>query len=384
MGPKGAVEILFRKEITESDDPQAATDAQDRRVRGEVRASVHRGRPRLPRRHHRSARHAAAPDRRARDAAHEARPESAEEARQHSAVTLASRSMFYRRSSSPIAARSRCASSAPAASWASHRSRSTATPTRARRTSARPTKRCTSDRAPSAESYLNGDRIIEAAQATSAPRRFIPGYGFLSEREWFARAVRDAGLVFIGPPAEAIAAMGSKTAARTARDRRERARRARERRKRCATPTKRARSPSSSAIRCCSRPRPAAAGRACASCASASELARALDAARREAKNAFGDDAVYVEKYIVGPRHVEIQVLGDQHGNDALARRARVLGAAPASEDDRGGAERRGHARASTRDGRDGRARRERRRLRERRHLRVPARPRRASSTSSR
>src|SRR6476660_3119479 len=67
--------------------------------------------------------------------------------------------------------------------------------------------------APSSESYLKGDVIIAAAKQTGA-EAIHPGYGFLSEREWFARAVRDAGLVFIGPPAEAIAAMGSKTAAR--------------------------------------------------------------------------------------------------------------------------------------------------------------------------
>src|SRR3954467_13737340 len=66
---------------------------------------------------------------------------------------------------------------------------------------------------PSAESYLKGDRIIEVAKQVGA-EAIHPGYGFLSEREWFARAVRDAGLTFIGPPAEAIAAMGSKTAAR--------------------------------------------------------------------------------------------------------------------------------------------------------------------------
>src|SRR5437763_5116279 len=67
--------------------------------------------------------------------------------------------------------------------------------------------------APSSESYLKGDRIIEAARRVGA-QAIHPGYGFLSEREWFARAVREAGLTFIGPPAEAIAAMGSKTSAR--------------------------------------------------------------------------------------------------------------------------------------------------------------------------
>ena len=60
---------------------------------------------------------------------------------------------------------------------------------------------------PSSESYLKGDAIIAAALRTGA-EAIHPGYGFLSEREWFARAVRDAGLVFIGPPAEAIAPMG--------------------------------------------------------------------------------------------------------------------------------------------------------------------------------
>src|SRR6266513_1297657 len=67
---------------------------------------------------------------------------------------------------------------------------------------------------PSSESYLRGERIIEAARQTKA-QAIHPGYGFLAEREWFARAVRDAGLAWVGPPAEAIAAMGNKTAARS-------------------------------------------------------------------------------------------------------------------------------------------------------------------------
>ncbi len=166
--------------------------------------------------------------------------------------------------------------------------------------------------APSSESYLRGDAIIEAARRTGA-EAIHPGYGFLSEREWFARAVRDAGLVWVGPPAEAIAAMGSKTAARTLaisagtpvvpgttsalRDAEEAAEVA----ERFGYPVllKAAAGGGGKGMRVVHERR---------------ELASSLAAAQREAKNAFGDDAVYVEKYIVGPRHVEIQVLGDTHG----------------------------------------------------------------------
>ena len=165
---------------------------------------------------------------------------------------------------------------------------------------------------PSAESYLVGERVIAAAARTGAGA-IHPGYGFLSEREWFARAVRDAGLIFVGPPAEAIAAMGSKTAARKLAIS-------------VGTPvvpgTTEPVSDAADARRIADqfgypillKAAAGGGGKGMRVVRSPSELAGALDAARREAKNAFGDDAVYVEKYIEQPRHVEIQVLGDAHG----------------------------------------------------------------------
>ncbi len=166
--------------------------------------------------------------------------------------------------------------------------------------------------APSAESYLRGERIIEAALQTHA-EAIHPGYGFLSEREWFARAVRDAALAFVGPPAEAIAAMGSKTSARqlaiaagvpvvpgtkdAVRD--------------AAEATDIAASLGYPVLVKASA---GGGGKGMRVVAKQGDLAASLEAARREARNAFGDDAVYIEKYIAGPRHVEIQILADQHG----------------------------------------------------------------------
>jgi acetyl-CoA carboxylase biotin carboxylase subunit len=166
---------------------------------------------------------------------------------------------------------------------------------------------------PSSESYLKGDLIIAAAKQTGA-EAVHPGYGFLSEREWFARAVRDAGLVFIGPPAEAIAAMGSKTAARTLAiaagvpvvPGTTEALKSVDEAKKIAK---------SFGYPVLLKAAAGGGGKGMRVVREESELADALGSAQREAKNAFGDDAVYVEKYIVGPRHVEIQVLGDQHGN---------------------------------------------------------------------
>ena len=166
---------------------------------------------------------------------------------------------------------------------------------------------------PSAESYLVGARVIDAARQVGADA-IHPGYGFLSEREWFARAVRDSGLIFVGPPAEAIAAMGSKTAARTLA-------------LSVGTPVVPG---TTSALRDAAEAEAVAetfgypvllkaaaggGGKGMRVVRGATEIGDALAAARREAKNAFGDDAVYVEKYIEEPRHVEIQILGDAHGN---------------------------------------------------------------------
>jgi acetyl-CoA carboxylase biotin carboxylase subunit len=166
--------------------------------------------------------------------------------------------------------------------------------------------------APSRESYLLGTAIIEAAQRVGA-EAIHPGYGFLSERESFARAVADAGLAFVGPSADAIAAMGSKTAARQLASA-------------AGTPIVPG---TTTALRDAAEAEDVAnrfgypvllkaaaggGGKGMRVVHRREELAAALGAAQREALSSFGDDAVYVEKYIVGPRHVEIQVLGDHHG----------------------------------------------------------------------
>ncbi len=167
--------------------------------------------------------------------------------------------------------------------------------------------------APSSQSYLDGGKIIEAAKRMGADS-IHPGYGFLSEREWFARAVRDAGLIWIGPPAEAIAAMGSKTAARTL---------AVQNGVPVVPGTTEALLDADAARAVATeygypvllKAAAGGGGKGMRVVREESELESSLDAARREAKNAFGDDAVYVEKYIEGPRHVEIQILADMHGN---------------------------------------------------------------------
>ena len=166
---------------------------------------------------------------------------------------------------------------------------------------------------PSRDSYLVGANIIEVAKRVGADA-IHPGYGFLSERGWFARAVRDAGLIWVGPPAEAIEAMGSKTAARqlaiaagvpvvpgTTEGLRDAAE-AKEVAAKYGYPI-------------LLKAAAGGGGKGMRIVRSDAEMSDALDSARRESKNAFGDDAVYVEKYIEGPRHIEIQILADAHGN---------------------------------------------------------------------
>lgn len=163
-----------------------------------------------------------------------------------------------------------------------------------------------------AESYLKMDRIIAAAKESGADA-IHPGYGFLSERAEFAQAVVDAGLIWIGPPAAAIAAMGDKTSAR-------------KRMRDVGVPVVpgtvepiRNMADAVKNVKAIGYPillKAAAGGggRGMRIVRAESELEGAFQAAQGEAINAFGDGRVYLERFLEGPRHVEIQVLADQHG----------------------------------------------------------------------
>jgi propionyl-CoA carboxylase alpha chain len=164
-----------------------------------------------------------------------------------------------------------------------------------------------------AESYLLIDKIIDACKKTGA-QAVHPGYGFLSEREAFPRALSDAGLVFIGPNAGAIAAMGDKIESKKA------AAKAGvstvpghlgviEDDKRAVTIADEIGYP------VMIKASAGGGGKGMRIAHSASEVAEGFKLARAEAKSSFGDDRVFVEKFIVDPRHIEIQVLGDKHGN---------------------------------------------------------------------
>ncbi len=162
------------------------------------------------------------------------------------------------------------------------------------------------------DSYLRWQRIIEAAQATGA-QAIHPGYGFLSENEDFAHACAAAGLVFIGPPASAIAAMGSKSAAKTLMEK-------------AGVPLVpgyhgRDNDPALLASEAARIGYPVlikasagGGGKGMRRVDRAEDFAAALAGCQREAKASFGDDHVLVERYVTRPRHIEIQVFGDSQG----------------------------------------------------------------------
>jgi acetyl-CoA carboxylase, biotin carboxylase subunit len=167
--------------------------------------------------------------------------------------------------------------------------------------------------APSAKSYLRADALLDVARRAGCDA-VHPGYGFLAERAFFAQAVEDAGLTFVGPPASAIAAMGDKTEAR-----------------------RRMIAAGVPVVPGVAEPLADAAAAAAAAAEfgypvllkaaaggggkgmrvvhAEDELERAFAAAASEALSAFGDGSIYLEKYLDRPRHIEIQVLADSHGN---------------------------------------------------------------------
>jgi acetyl-CoA carboxylase biotin carboxylase subunit len=167
--------------------------------------------------------------------------------------------------------------------------------------------------APSSESYLRIERIVEAALRSGA-EAIHPGYGFLAENAAFARAVTEAGLTFIGPPAEAMELMGSKTSARRAAIE-------------AGAPVvpgtveplqslEEARAQAASiGYPVMLKAAAGGGGKGMRMVASEVELASAFETARSEADSAFGDSSVYLEKVVERPRHIEIQVFADAQGN---------------------------------------------------------------------
>ena len=167
--------------------------------------------------------------------------------------------------------------------------------------------------APPRQSYLRWQRILEAAQSTGA-QALHPGYGFLSENAEFAQACADAGLVFIGPPASAIRAMGSKSAAKTlmekagvplvpgyhGRDN---------------DPALLAREAERIGYPVLIKASAGGGGKGMRRVDHAADFAAALASCQREAQASFGDDHVLVERYVMRPRHIEIQVFADSLGH---------------------------------------------------------------------
>jgi len=163
------------------------------------------------------------------------------------------------------------------------------------------------------DSYLRWDRIITAAKETGA-EAIHPGYGFLSENEGFAAACAEAGLVFIGPPASAIQAMGLKAESKQlmekagvplvpgyhGKDQ---------------DPALLQREADRIGYPVLIKASAGGGGKGMRAVERAEDFAAALASCQREARNSFGDEAVLIEKYVTRPRHIEIQVFGDAHGN---------------------------------------------------------------------
>jgi len=162
------------------------------------------------------------------------------------------------------------------------------------------------------DSYLRAERLLAAAKASGA-EALHPGYGFLSENESFAQACADAGVVFIGPPAGAIQAMGLKAESKRLME--------------AAgvplvpgyhgadqDPALLAREAARIGFPVLIKASAGGGGKGMRIVPSAAEFDAALASCKREAINAFGDDAVLIERYVTRPRHVEIQVFGDAHG----------------------------------------------------------------------
>src|SRR3954452_24059749 len=166
---------------------------------------------------------------------------------------------------------------------------------------------------PAPQSYLDVERLLDAA-ARSAAQAVHPGYGFLAENAAFAEAVEAAGLTWIGPPASAIALMGSKTAART---------RMREAGVPIIPGTTDPVGSAEEVVRLGGeigyplliKAAAGGGGKGMKVVASAAEAAQAFESAQREGRSYFADASVYVERYLEDPRHVEVQVLADAHGN---------------------------------------------------------------------
>ncbi|MGH8283613.1 MAG: acetyl/propionyl/methylcrotonyl-CoA carboxylase subunit alpha [Gammaproteobacteria bacterium] len=167
--------------------------------------------------------------------------------------------------------------------------------------------------AKAADSYLNMDRILAAAKRTSA-EAIHPGYGFLSENSEFARRCEKAGVIFIGPSPESMDAMASKSAAVTLMEK-------------AGVPVTPGYHGDDQGIKKLEaearrvgfplliKPSAGGGGKGMHVVQAAGEFKEALETATREARNAFGDDSVLLEKYIQRPRHIEFQVFGDTHGN---------------------------------------------------------------------